>query len=115
MTPRYELIGNKIEKRRVTTRIIKTPPPTGVPALMSCNLSKSGIFPSLGASFFLVNLILYRKSIKGTTKVEVIKNEKRISPRASGKKLFVPILYENYNSLSITLSKPIDLEPLINT
>ena len=34
-TPIYELIGNIIANNIITTKIIKSPPPTGVPALIS--------------------------------------------------------------------------------
>jgi hypothetical protein len=83
--------------------------------LISCNLSKRGTLPVVGASAFLVNLILYRKLIKGTTKSEVIIKENIVSPKASGKNFCIVILYNTssaYLSIASTsLSRPTFLEP----
>src|SRR3990167_946917 len=123
-TPKYLTIGKRMAKRTETTKIIKIPPPTGVPALISCNLSKRGIFPFLGASRRLVNLSLYRRSIKGITKTEVIRKENMTRPDTKDRTLDSPIvdivltilsLLRCQNNLETTLSKLIEREPLIKT
>lgn len=79
--PILEANGNNNANIAEIMIIIRIPPPTGVPAFLSCNLSKRGIFPFLGASFLLVNFNLYSKLMNGTMNTPVTINENIRRPR----------------------------------
>lgn len=89
-TPDLAASGKIMLKSKLTITIIKIPPPIGVPAFLSWSLSNNGILPFLGASLPRVILSLYKRFIKGTTKILVIRNEKIEVPRASDKN---PVLF----------------------
>jgi hypothetical protein len=70
---------NKTEQ----TKTIRIPPPKGVPAFQLLNLSKRGVGLlniSTVCWFFRLNFTLYKKSMKGIIRIDVIKSESSVNP-----------------------------------